>query len=235
MSNQIDIAVLEAYLAGEIKAHDVLDTKGQSVGKEQLERALQEYQDVRIHLEGAALKERLAKSPLPEVPAIRLQRRTWWAAAAVLIIVISGLLWQGVNTPPAFEDYFEHFDQLVTFRGSDNEGEGLAEAMEKYARKKYEEAYQEFSKITSVKLNGEYLFYWGVSALGSSHFHEAVEAFESIGTETDNKYYQQTRWYLALAYWQTGEFELAVSLLKSIKEGEYKYPEAVKLIEELSQ
>lgn len=235
MSKKIDIAVLEAYLAGEIKAHAVLDTDGNAVSKEQLEEALKAYQNVLIHLEGAALKERLTRSPLPETRTVRFSGRIWWAAAAVIVMVISGLLWQSLYENPDFEDYFDHFDQLVTFRGEAGDREWLAEAMELYARRNYEGAYDELVKVATGQLTDEYLFYFGVSALGSGHFNEAVEAFEKIGVGRENKYYQQTRWYLALGYWQTGRLESAVSLLKSIKAGGYKYAEAVRLIEELSR
>lgn len=228
----IDVALLEGYLAGDIEAHEVLDAHGNTVSKESLELAIDEYRDIVIQLEGAAFKEQLkdisaSVNPRPEKQNLRL----WYAvAAAVLVLVTAGIIWQNMNKPPVFEDYFGHFDQLVSLRGENN---SAAEGIEAYSDRDYGKAFDLLSAVEESELSVELKFYLGVSALGSSQVKEAISVFEEIGIERPNKYYQQTRWYLGLAYWQNGQLDKAVETLESIEAGQYKYQQAQNLIQEL--
>lgn len=229
----IDVTLLESYLAGDIEANEVLDVDGNAVPKDSLELAISEYRDVLVQLEGAALKEQLKgmRASLEPKPG-RNGSRLWYAvAAAVLVLVGAGVVWQNLNKPPVFEDYFGHFDQLVSLRGE--EGNKAAEGIEAYSDRNYNKAFDLLSAVGEEGLNAELKFYLGVSALGSDHVKEAIRIFEEIGIERPNKYYQQTRWYLALAYWKNGNTDQATDMLESIEEGQFKYDKARELLSSL--
>lgn len=228
MDSSVNIELLEQYLAGEISANEVLDFEGNVLTKSALELAIEEYNDVVIHLEGAALKEQLVgmQSAMVEQSPKR-SWRVWYAtAAAVLMLVTAGLLWRSVNSSVEFEDYFAHFNQLVSFRG-----EAGNKGIEAYSRKNYEEAFQLLNALEKPELSDELKFYLGVSALGSNHESEAITVFTELGIERSGRYYQQIRWYLALAYWKNENVIKAISLLEGIEKGQYKFAEAQELIE----
>lgn len=228
MDSSVNIELLEQYLAGEISANEVLDFEGNVLSKSALELAIEEYNDVVIHLEGAALKAQLVdmQSAMVEQSPKRSYRIWYAAAAAALVLLTAGILWRNANRSVEFEDYFAHFNQLVSFRGdAGNKG------IEAYSRKNYALAYQLLSALEKPELNDELKFYLGVSALGSNHEREAIDIFTELGIERPGRYYQQIRWYLALAYWKNKDVTNAIPLLEGIEEGQYKFAEARELIE----
>lgn len=223
---------MESYLAGDIDASAVLDVDGNVLSEEALSLATAEYKDILIHIEGAALKSRLEELQVPSSAPEKSGYKLWYAvAAAVLILVIAGGIWQSMNRAPEFEDYFSHFNQLLSFRG---DGQSLsARGIEAYSRRNYEEAFELLGSLDNSEISDELSFYLAVSALGSGHVEEAIAVFERLGTAKNNKYYQQTRWYLALAYWQNGQVDEAIKALESIKEGQHEHAKAVELIKRL--
>lgn len=233
MSKEVDIALLEQYLAREIEGSQVCYMDGTPLTKEALEAAVRDYEQVLLQIEGAGLKEHLQTMHEELVPKReKTYRRLISMAAAVLLIGVFGtLIWQRVNRAPEFSDYFNHFDQLVTYRDSDSTD--YSAGLEAYTLREYDKAYNLLTSVDS--LNNELKFYQAVSALGSQRFEEAITLFEFLGTNSENKYYQQTKWYLGLAYWQVGKTERAIKLLKEITTGLYKDNEALKLLKKLEE
>lgn len=232
MNSEVDIALLEQYLAEEIDRVQVLSVDGDPVSDDILDAAIKDYEETVLHLEGAALKNELKglhetldlnekKSAFPRWLAI--------AASIVLISVFGTLIWQNNNSDPEFSEYFDHFDQLVTFRNSDSTD--YSAGLEAYSERSYAEAYILLERVDG--LSDELKFYQGLSALGSESFEKTISLFETLGTSPSNKYYQQTRWYLALAYWQAGLVADAQNLLNEIETSEFKYQESLKLLDEL--
>lgn len=234
MNKEVNLELLESYLAGDIGADKVLDQEGNVLTLEELEVAVEEYENVLIHMEGAALKEELKNmqrtmEKQPPKPKYRL----WYAvAASILILITASFLWQNMNNEPEFGDYFDHFDQLRNFRTGDEQAH--SEGMEAYSRRSYSEAYSLLSETSTTELDAELKFYLVVSALGSDHLSEATDLLEELKRDEGNKYYQQINWYLALAYWKSKDFDKAIGQLKTIKKGQFKYQEAQKLMNDLS-
>lgn len=236
MNDRVDIVLLQQYLAGEIPEDAVLHEDGSPVSKDQLESAIKEFEDVALQVEGAALKSHLQdlhnslnldKKKTKAIP----QRWLMVAASFILIAAFLTIIWQRNSTSsPAFGDYFDHFDQLVTFRDSDSTY--YSAGLEAYTKRNYVRAYELLSNIDS--LGNELSFYEAVSALGSEKLDSAIVLFEKLGTNSSNKYYQQVKWYLSLAYWKAGKLEKASKLWDSISENEFKYSEAQQLIQEFT-
>lgn len=227
MNKEADISLLEKYLAGEIRADEVLDLDGQVLTAGELELAVDEYQDVKAHLEGVALKADLQERfSGTQAPKEKKGYTRWLVAAIVVLLLTFGFLWQNRDTSPELEDYFSHFPQLETFRG---EGPTVySQALEAYTLRNYKKALKLFSEIENPEKEAQ--FFMGVSALATGNAELAVEALQRAGVDLKNRYYQQTRWYLALAYWQVGNLPEARRYLESIPKEEYNFEEAQKLL-----
>ncbi|OEK02425.1 hypothetical protein BFP97_13230 [Roseivirga sp. 4D4] len=233
LSKVVDIALLERYLADEIPAKEVCYSDGSPLSTDELKKAVDNYNDTIVQLEGAALKAQLQDSHehlVTQVKQVPSSRR-WLAIAAsvVLIGVFGTLIWQRINKPPVFSDYFDHFDQLLTYRDSDSTN--YSDGLEAYSLRNYQKAYTLLENIEG--LTDEVKFYLAISALAIEKPKEAILIFETIGTDKSNKFYQQTQWYLGLAHWQNGDIDSALNALKGISPGQFKYEEAIELQEKL--
>lgn len=229
-NKEINVRLLDLYIQGKIGADQVFFLDGSRPTEVELKKAVEDYEDLITHIKGAGLKKELAKiheQSYPSNRAIKWPRIIAIAASIILIAVFSILLLHPENEPE-FEDYFTHFDQLITFRGNtepDYDG-----AIEKYSLRNYPKALELFQKIQEDSMTMELKFYAGVSALGAKKNQQAIDYFEAIGTDTNNKYFEQTRWYLALSYWQNKEDAKAIALLTDISKGDFKYAESQQLL-----
>lgn len=227
MIERVDISLIEKYLTGEIETDQLRDLEGRVLDDAQIAEALVEYKELILHLEGAALKEKLKQNYGDTRTATRTLRSTYWrVAATVLILVTLGLIWRTTRSGPEFNDYFEHFAQLESFRG--NETSAYSRALEAYSRRNYKESLALFKQVKEP--NSEVYFFMGVSALALERSAEAIEALEQSGLEATNRYHQQTRWYLALAWWHSGDLAKAKAQWQGISAGEYHYDQAQKLL-----
>ena len=234
MNDRVDIALLEQYLSGEIEVDAVRDVDGKALSKEEVEAAANDYRQLELDIEGAALKAELQAmhGQLDFETQSKRGFRWWTAAAIVLVLTVAGIFaLQQSNKAPVFEDYFVPFEQLVTTReGNDN---ALNEGLAAYSRGNYEQAYQELNALITSNASEDHRFFLAVSALATNHLDTAISQFKLLGTEKDNRYYQQTRWYLALSYWQNGQINEAKKLWSEIKEGQEYFDEAQLLLERL--
>lgn len=225
MIERIDISLLERYLEGEVE--QLLDENGVALTEQEVAQAIEEYQDLVIQLEGAALKAQLQERHAVKTEKKGKITRLYWlaAAAAVLLSITFAYLWKQ-KSAPQFEDYFTHFKQLETNRGTTSSD--FATALESYSRRSYEEAYTLLSALD--KPPKEAFFFQGVSALATERTQQAIDAFLKAGIDPTNRYYQQTRWYLALAYWKAGDLDKAKRYWSSIPEDDHNYELAQELL-----
>jgi len=230
MSEDIDIGLLEKYKNGEITAKEVLCYDGTPVTEEELKVALEDFENLTIQLKAVDLGKRLKCIHEDVVKKadrkVNIQR---WSAAASLILLATFSFLLLNPSEPKFSEYFTHFNELVTFRDSDSMD--YAEGLEAYTRKDYNAAYISLKEIEN--LSDELKFYLGISALGSERPSEAILTFKQLSRTSSNEYYQQTKWYLGLAYWKMGDLKRAIALWESIPASEFKYEESRELIEKL--
>ena len=231
MNKNVDIALLEKYLEGEIGAQEVLDAEGKALNEQDLKAALSDYREATLGLEVAGFREGLQEAYERNQAPARSAKKPWWfAAAAVLLALAVVLLGPWGEGEPHYTEYFEPFEQYQTFRGADAGGE--AAAFEAYSRGNYAEAFQLFQTIENPSESVQ--FYQGMSAMANHDFEGAIGLLESLGNDEAGEFIQQVRWYLGLAYWQAHQTDSAVSTLQLIKEGQFKYSESRDLIEALS-
>jgi len=229
MIEKVNIKLLEQHVEGYISADEVLFEDGSTLNSVQLIEALEEYNRLIIGIEAEGLRNDL-KVIHREVVGRKHPLRLYITVAASLLLIMMSILVLKKKGEPTFEDYFSHFDQLLTFRGEENEL--LSKALSDYSQRDYKSAYLAFQRLNKEKLNPEASFYAGVSALASNYLNEALDYF-TIASEGENNYYQQIRWYSALTYWQLGRIDFCLSLLSDIEEDQFKFKQAQRLLKHL--
>lgn len=232
MNENVDLELLEQYLDGLIDKNEVLSVEGRPIDYKVLDKQIEEFLKMRDHLSAEGLRVELQEfvSKRKEIRTFPLYRIMTIAASIVLVGVVIFILLDNRPSEPKFDDYFDHFDQLLSFRNGDVLD--YSDGLEAYASEDYERAFRLLSPKVN-DLNNEVRFYLGLSAVGSGRFNESLEILEQVDTEPPFKFYQQTRWYLALAYWQIDNSKLAIYFLNQIQEGDFKFNEAQLLIKQL--
>ena len=125
----------------------------------------------------------------------------------------------------SFEKYFEPYPDLISNRDVVNNGN----AMYYYGNMQYElaiTAFEEKSKLSDFEK-----LYLGISYLAADQLSKAQKTFLQL-QQTEREPY--ARWYLALCYLKSKEKEAAIQQLRLIQPEDYKYQEASKLLDELS-
>lgn len=236
------IEKVERYLSGELTRKEVKEENDTTPSDDELDEAIDLFNTSKNLIELSGLKEDLksiheeyiADTEAEEAGVETKGKNTvwmWWtaavAAAAILIAVFSGVL---QDQSPRFEDYFVPYPDLLSMRG--NEGD-MGSAMRYYTLQNYEEAIEEFNKLVSDSINHEVLFYQAIAALAIERYQLAENNLEKLLESEDNQYWQQTKWFLALSYWQNGQVEEAKDLLSKIEMQEDRYSQARDLLKDL--
>ena len=231
------IEQVEHYLAGELTRKEVKE--GNTVlSDDELDEAIDLFKTSESLIELSGLKEDLqsiheeyiAESESEKTePKSKRVFPVWWmvavAAAVTLIAVVSGVF---DNSNPEFDDYFETYPDIYTFRGEET---ALSDAMRAYTLEKYEDAIVRFDELLQDTVNLDVLFYQAVAAMAIGKFELAQSNLEQLSRAEKNTFFQQTQWYLALTYWQNGEIEKATEQFMRITPANREYENAQELLE----
>ena len=230
------IEKVERYLSGKLSREEVKEGLDQDLSSEELDEFIDAFKTSKQLIELSGLREDLKSiqeeyfaenEKPPKRNSIWLWATIAMAAALMAIVIFSGILKPG---PPVFEDYFTPYDNIVSIRGDEGD---LNKAMSLYSMEKYKEALAEFAKIKADTISQTLLFYEAISALAISELDLAVENLNTLSNTNNNIYWQQTKWYLALALWQKGEIDESKEKLLTIQEDEKQYALAKELIKSL--
>lgn len=234
------IEKVERYLSGELTRKEVKEENDITPSDEELDEAIELFNTSKNLIELSGLKEDLKSIHEEYIAETESETQEeegkktvwmWWTAAvaamALLIAVFSGVL---NDRSPEFEDYFKPYPDLLSMRG--NEG-SMSTAMRFYTLQDYDAAIKEFNKLVSDSLSHEVLFYQAIAALAINRYPLAETNFEKLLKADDNQYWQQTKWFLGLTYWQSGKIEEAREVLGQIGSDEDQYAVAQKLLSEL--
>ena len=168
----------------------------------------------------------------------RLLYGTAVAAALVGLIVYGTFLINGTpNAQKLYSEYFQPFpNTLVTIERGNTENNPAVKGMIAYNQQQYATALIQFKEIlTQPDQDIEWNLYYGIAALETNHFDQAILAFENVLNQTSNKNYREAaHWYRTLLLVKTEQWNAAKRQLQLISQSDsYFQKQAQHLLEEL--
>jgi len=147
-----------------------------------------------------------AKKEMQEGKTIRLISYSVSSIAALFLVffVVQGV-WQGQKYNKLYASNFTSYtNDLVTtdgsFRGNAEIDTLQVIAMVAYEKKDFTSAETELNQILLVKDNPDLRFYLAITQLETGKTKEALKNLQLLYSQPiEYRYYEQTRWYLALA------------------------------------
>lgn len=177
------------------------------------------------HIHKEVIPERVS-----ETPGIKNYLKV--AAVILALIVLSTPLiynkfFKQSNCDQLFTEYFEPYTNVTTQRGNDIEESNLLKqsAMYYYEKKEYDKAIVNFDELMNKEncCDLTTMFYYGVSCLGVEDNEKAIEVLSELSVNEESVLYEQTTWYLSLAYLKTNNKVKTQELLNKLVlfEGSY--------------
>jgi hypothetical protein len=250
------IEKIELYLEGKLKGKELLSFEDQLKNDKETsdlflcyKQAIEEIQTYSRN----EIKERL-KLIHEEVISDRIsfyrriKSNTTLRVAAILIgfaIVASPLMLylnsnQHNKTDKLFYTNFTPYMNITTQRGGDDSQQRSVlqnAAMHFYNNRDYNKAIVNFEELFKSQNSPDSLiqFYYGISCLGAQQNQKAIEVFTKLSSVKKYLFYDQSKWYLALAYLQIRDKESTIRTLKEIIEEKGDYTsKALHLLEEVN-
>lgn len=236
MDNENHIQIIEEFLIGNISREEAIKEGDFSSGAT-FDQAVEDYHEGLEGIRDMGLENELKKihqklySPKPKQS---FTKRGIVAAASIILLGVFGFLFLDDLTEAEtdFDSYFQPYPNYDLMRNKDTDA--LDKAIGLYVQQKFDSAQLSFLSVKMDTLNYDYSFYLGMTYLVNREFSKASEILKStLSEDHKNPYYQQTHWYLALAYWQNNQAGQAISELELIRKDQFKYDEAQRLLEQL--
>lgn len=181
-----------------------------------------------------------AKGEVKKGRTVQLVRIALSVAALFLGAILIHGIWQNSQMEKLYAGNFEVYENDLTgtgtFRGTTNQT-GLDTlinlALIEYERKNFVEAEKQFSHILTLDTKNYVLrFYLGVCQLANHKTSEAIATFEKLYQQPKEfAYYEETRWYLALANLKIHKKSAAKNYLKELIQLEGFYYDKAKELE----
>lgn len=240
--------LIEKWLSDELNPKELLEFQ-------QYQRSHPNWeQEVRLHQQMASLlgdastleirqtlaavdKEWQAPGTGPRVSIF--SRRVLGIAASFLVLAgVFGVYYftRPLSMSELYASYYEEYPMLLSQRSeAQNEtNQLLSTAILAYQNREFQTACAQFSQLRrSAPENAAYTFYLGLCYLELDKTQEAILTFQELLALEAGPYLELTRWYLALAYLDTEQVDLARSAFTEIKAGQFKYEEAQKILNSL--
>jgi tetratricopeptide (TPR) repeat protein len=246
------IQQIENYLHGEMEGETLREFEELLLQDESLVEEMENYkkavEGIRINSRDE-LKDRL-KSIHDEVIGAQYSRRMYAMKALRVAAVIFGVLILAVpsyyfyhqnnlnQSERLFAENFSPYMNITTQRGLDENKENILEkaAMYYYNNKEFEKAIINFEEIlkTKNKFDPTILFYYGITCLAANQNEKSIGIFSKLATDKNYLLWEQSQWYLALAYVKANNLNKARETLNLIaKENGQFSIKAINLLYEL--
>jgi tetratricopeptide (TPR) repeat protein len=233
---------IERYLSGQMNGDEKADFENEMkndpvlMKNVELDKALVEQIKYHAFLEKQILH---GKKELKRHKNLQLTTYTILSLAAVLLILffIPGI-WQQNNYDKLFASAYQVYpnDYLsvdATFRGDTMIDSLELAAMTAYENKDFLNAESKIKEILQTGENHELRFFLSITQLENGKTDDAIESLQALYSLPENfKYYEQTRWYLALAWIKLNNKEEAKRLLNELSEIEGYYWDKAKVLKE---
>ena len=154
-------------------------------------------------------------------------------AASIAILIAIGTFWM-LNRPSTneklFNQYYSQDPGLPTVMGS-NDNYAFYDAMIDYKTGNYDIAIKKWEKLVITHPENDTLNYFlGVANLANNNTNEAISFFKVAQKTEDSTFYEDTLFYLGLAYLKEKEITLAKTLLEKTN-----FKKAKELIQQLEE
>lgn len=243
--------LIEQYLLGELKGEALRAFEARLETDPELRTKTEERKELFEMLERIEFRKTLndlratrkaasSSSALTASYATKNRKRLYRviSLAAALLVLISVplfLIYQNnSNKDRLVEKYFEPYDNVLTFRG-DEDDILVQQSMQAYDRGNWNECIERSEKALRQhpESTAELMFYIGVAALAEGRGKKAVYYLSNSET-TKSKLAFAAEWYLALAYLKIRKKDKAVVKLRQIKSSGSSYASvATELLREL--
>ena len=155
-------------------------------------------------------------------------------AASILILITAGniLLNKQSLSDFAFEMIHQDYLQHPGFnKGAGQTDETRTSGVEAFVNREFSEAATLFESINEK--NEEDRFYLALSLLYSADYLSAINQFKEIQKNSDNRFRQETNWFLSLALIQNDQLEEASTILGEIGLDEWHHEDAQELLKKI--
>lgn len=158
------------------------------------------------------------------------------AIAACVVVLLGVAVWLNFSSPSAtdlFASNFEPYDMVLTQRSMGEDiSVDLDEAIINYIQGNYTEAELQFQQLAIINPDQPILkMYECISALAQGRSESSIACFNGLLGVPNLS--EQARWYLGLAFLQSGDMDMARETLEKISEGTYQYKEAQDILNEI--
>lgn len=247
MKTKFDIDMIDRYLEGRLNKEDLI------LFEERLKSDPEFAQDLEIHkmainavfVHGRdELKQKLNDihdNRIKKTITMRVSYRVAASIAAVFLIS-SVVFYLTANRTPnyskLFDESFVPYQDMISqqSRGDNSENKPLInDAMKYYNEKKFDKAILLFDKIVKNKQsNDAVIYYYGISCLGSKENNIAIELLSQLSVNPGSMFFEQAKWYLALAYLYKQDKENTAKILHEIiLKGTFNSQKAKELLDKI--
>ncbi len=224
MITEKDIAIIEAYLGGELPKSEVVAVEERMESDRAFASKVEIVRDMSIALKGDANKfnETLASVMILEEKKVKkivpFQKLLMVAAAVAGLMVVFFLL-NTSDSKNLYSAYFEIPPENIITRNNES-GTTLDQAISAYKRSEYEEALSLFDRIEPKST--EVTFYTAICYMAEGNQTRSAQILENL-QGTAGSLNSAVDWYLGLSHFQLGHEDEARKVLTKLAETDGYY------------
>lgn len=201
---------IESYLLGQMGETEKAEFENELQNNPLLKEQLELEQAIVTQIQNRAFVDQqiiAAKKEIQKGKTIRLTLYSVVSLAAMLVLVffVHGV-WQGRQYDQLYASNFITYpnDYLVTdgaYRGDVAIDSLQVMAITAYEKKDFATAINLFTRVLTTTDNPEIRFYMAIAQLENSQTNQALTNLQTLYHQPNQyRYYEQTRWYLALVH-----------------------------------
>ncbi|MFC2107090.1 tetratricopeptide repeat protein [Bacteroidota bacterium] len=183
-------------------------------------------------------------------PGITKSRKIFMFAAAAIILLLIGtyfVFFHQSKSQQLFNEYFTVLPNQISLSRSveipqefshfsSMEYDQIIDAMTSYNKGEYNKTCDILNELPlSESKDHELVLYQAISQLNEGKTTDAIQNLKSLVDKSDYKFQADVSWYLALAYLQNNEVEIAIQILRTLTKSRNQHSEeAMELLVKLN-